>query len=76
MVHAETSTGVCQPMEGIGDLCRKHDCLLLLDTVIPGGVPLYIDDWKVDLAYSCSQKGLGCPPDSDPSRWGLAPRPK
>ena len=62
MVHAETSTGVCQPMEGIGDLCRQHDCLLLLDTVTSlGGVPLFLDDWKVDLAYSCSQKGLSCP---------------
>ncbi|MEL7225348.1 MAG: aminotransferase class V-fold PLP-dependent enzyme, partial [Cyanobacteria bacterium J06576_12] len=30
IVHAETSTGVCQPMEGIGDLCREFDCLLLL----------------------------------------------
>ena len=41
MVHAETSTGVCQPMEGIGDLCRQHDCLLLLDTVTSlGAVPL------------------------------------
>jgi alanine-glyoxylate transaminase/serine-glyoxylate transaminase/serine-pyruvate transaminase len=59
IVHAETSTGVCQPMDGVGDLCRKHDCLLLLDTVTSlGGVPLYIDEWKVDLAYSCSQKGL------------------
>ena len=44
IVHAETSTGVCQPMDGVGDLCRKHDCLLLLDTVTSlCGVPLYID---------------------------------
>ncbi|MAR51722.1 MAG: alanine--glyoxylate aminotransferase [Propionibacteriaceae bacterium] len=71
MVHAETSTGVCQPMEGIGDLCRKHDCLLLLDTVTSlGGVPLYLDDWKVDLAYSCSQKGLSCPPGLGPFTMG------
>ncbi len=67
IVHAETSTGVCQPMNGIGDLCRKHDCLLLLDTVTSlGGVPLYLDDWKIDLAYSCSQKGLSCPPGLGP----------
>jgi len=71
MVHAETSTGVCQPMEGIGDLCRKHDCLLLLDTVTSlGGVPLYLDEWKVDLAYSCSQKGLSCPPGLGPFTMG------
>jgi len=71
MVHAETSTGVCQPMEGIGDLCRKYDCLLLLDTVTSlGGVPLFLDAWKVDLAYSCSQKGLSCPPGLGPFSMG------
>ena len=71
MVHAETSTGICQPMEGIGDLCQEHDCLLLLDTVTSlGGVPLYLDAWKVDLAYSCSQKGLSCPPGLGPFTMG------
>ena len=71
MVHAETSTGVCQPMAGIGDLCRQHNCLLLLDTVTSlGAVPLYLDDWKVDLAYSCSQKGLSCPPGLGPFSMG------
>jgi len=71
MVHAETSTGVCQPMEGIGDLCRANDCLLLLDTVTSlGGVPLFLDEWKVDLAYSCSQKGLSCPPGLGPFTMG------
>ena len=54
-------------MNGIGDLCRKYDCLLLVDTVTSlGGVPLYIDEWKIDLAYSCSQKGLSCPPGLGP----------
>ena len=71
MVHAETSTGICQPMEGIGDLCRQYDCLLLLDTVTSlGGVPLHLDAWKVDLAYSCSQKGLSCPPGLGPFTMG------
>jgi alanine-glyoxylate transaminase / serine-glyoxylate transaminase / serine-pyruvate transaminase len=71
LVHAETSTGVCQPMEGICDLCRQHDCLLLLDTVTSlGAVPLHIDAWKVDLAYSCSQKGLSCPPGLGPFTMG------
>ena len=71
IVHAETSTGVCQPMEGIGDLCRRHDCLLLLDTVTSlGAAPLFLDEWKVDLAYSCSQKGLSCPPGLGPFTMG------
>jgi alanine-glyoxylate transaminase/serine-glyoxylate transaminase/serine-pyruvate transaminase len=71
LVHAETSTGILQPMEGIGELCRRYDCLLLLDTVTSlGGVPLFLDEWKVDLAYSCSQKGLSCPPGLGPFSMG------
>ena len=67
LVNAETSTGARQPLEGVGDLCREFDCLLLVDTVTSlGGVPLFLDEWKVDLAYSCSQKGLGCPPGASP----------
>lgn len=67
LVHAETSTGACQPLEGVAALCRDFDCLLLVDTVTSlGGVPLYLDAWEIDLAYSGTQKCLSCPP-------GLAP---
>lgn len=67
LVHAETSTGVRQPLEGVAELCHQHDCLLIVDTVTSmGGVPLHIDEWGIDLAYSCSQKGLGCPPGASP----------
>lgn len=67
LVHAETSTGALQPLEGVAELCRQYNCLLLVDTVTSmGGVPLYIDEWGIDLAYSCSQKGLGCPPGVSP----------
>ncbi|HEY9872653.1 MAG TPA: alanine--glyoxylate aminotransferase family protein [Candidatus Obscuribacterales bacterium] len=73
LVHAETSTGVRQPLEGVGELCREFDCLLLLDTVTSlGGVPIFLDEWGVDLAYSCSQKGLGCPPGASP--FTMSPR--
>jgi alanine-glyoxylate transaminase / serine-glyoxylate transaminase / serine-pyruvate transaminase len=73
LVHAETSTGCRQPIEGVGDLCREYDCLLLLDTVTSlGGVPIHLDDWGVDLAYSCSQKGLGCAPGASP--FTMSPR--
>jgi alanine-glyoxylate transaminase/serine-glyoxylate transaminase/serine-pyruvate transaminase len=73
LVHAETSTGACQPLEGVGELCREFDCLLLLDTVTSlGGVPLFLDAWGVDLAYSCSQKGLGCSPGASP--FTMSPR--
>lgn len=73
LVHAETSTGVRQPLEGVAELCQKYDCLLLVDTVTSmGGVPLYIDQWGIDLAYSCSQKGIGCPPGASP--FTMSPR--
>jgi alanine-glyoxylate transaminase/serine-glyoxylate transaminase/serine-pyruvate transaminase len=67
IVHAETSTGAWQPMEGLGALCREFDTLLLLDTVTSlGCVPVDLDGWGVDAAYSCSQKGLSCPPGLSP----------
>ncbi len=73
LVHAETSTGACQPLDGVGDLCREHDCLLLVDTVTSlGGVPLLLDEWQVDAAYSGSQKCLSCPPGISP--FTLGPR--
>ena len=67
IVHAETSTGVLQPLEGIGDVCRNNNCLFLVDAVTSlGALELLIDDWKIDIAYSCSQKGLSCPPGLSP----------
>lgn len=71
LVHAETSTGARQPLEGVGALCREFDCLLIVDTVTSlGGVPIFLDEWQVDLAYSCSQKGLSCPPGVSPFTMG------
>jgi alanine-glyoxylate transaminase/serine-glyoxylate transaminase/serine-pyruvate transaminase len=71
LVHGETSTGAMQPMEGIGKLCREFGSLLLLDTVTTlGGAPVLLDRWHVDMAYSCSQKCLGCPPGLGPLTLG------
>jgi alanine-glyoxylate transaminase / serine-glyoxylate transaminase / serine-pyruvate transaminase len=68
IVHAETSTGAWQPAEQLGALCREFDTLLVLDTVTSlGCVPVALDAWGVDAAYSCSQKGLGCPPGLSPA---------
>ena len=67
LVHAETSTGARQPLEGVAELCKEFNCLLLIDTVTSlGGVPLFLDEWGVDAAYSGTQKCISCPP-------GLAP---
>ncbi|HEX4109666.1 MAG TPA: alanine--glyoxylate aminotransferase family protein [Solirubrobacteraceae bacterium] len=67
VVHGETSTGVCQPLDGLAEACRAHDALLLLDCVTSlGGQPLALDQAGVDAAFSGTQKCLNCPP-------GLAP---
>jgi alanine-glyoxylate transaminase/serine-glyoxylate transaminase/serine-pyruvate transaminase len=71
LVHAETSTGARQPLEEVGELCREFDCLLLVDSVTSlGGVPLFLDRWGVDVAYSGSQKCLSCPPGIAPLTLG------
>ncbi|MEZ4517373.1 MAG: alanine--glyoxylate aminotransferase family protein [Chloroflexota bacterium] len=71
LVHAETSTGARQPLEGIAELCREHDCLLLVDTVTSlGGVPLAVDEWGIDVAYSGSQKCLSSPSGTAPLTFG------
>lgn len=67
IVHAETSTGAWQPIEELGKLCHEYDTLLVVDAVTSlGCVPLRVDDWEIDAVYSCSQKGLGCPPGLSP----------
>jgi alanine-glyoxylate transaminase / serine-glyoxylate transaminase / serine-pyruvate transaminase len=67
IVHAETSTGVHQPLEGLGAVCHANDCLLVVDAVTSlGCVPLHVDKWEIDAIYSCSQKGLSCPPGLSP----------
>ena len=71
LIHAETSTGARQPLEGVADLCREFNCLLLIDSVTSlGGVPLMLDEWGVDVAYSGSQKCLSCPPGIAPLTFG------
>ncbi len=67
IVHAETSTGVLQPMEDIARLTREHGAMLLLDTVSSlGGIEVKADEWGVAAAFSCSQKCVGCPPGLSP----------
>ena len=71
LIHAETATGALQPMDRIGKLCREFNCLLLLDTVTSlGGVPVTLDRWHVDVAYSGGQKCISCPPGIAPLSLG------
>ncbi len=67
VVHGEASTGVAQPLDGLGQACRDRDALLLLDCAASlGGQPLRMDEALVDVAFSVSHACLGAPP-------GLAP---
>ena len=67
IVHAETSTGVHQPVDRIGAAAHEHGALFLLDCVTSlGGAPVEIDGWGVDAAYSGTQKCLSCPPGLSP----------
>jgi len=67
IVHAETSTGVLQPIDQLGKLCHEFDALLVVDAVTSlGCVPVNVDEWEIDAIFSCSQKGLGCPPGLSP----------
>jgi alanine-glyoxylate transaminase/serine-glyoxylate transaminase/serine-pyruvate transaminase len=67
VVHAETSTGVMNPVAEIGALVKPTGALYLVDAVTSlGGIPVETDAWGIDVIYSGSQKCLSCPP-------GLAP---
>lgn len=68
IVHAETSTGVLQPLEELPAILKNYpDTLLLVDTVTSlGGHPVKVDEWGIDICYSGTQKCLSSPP-------GLAP---
>jgi alanine-glyoxylate transaminase/serine-glyoxylate transaminase/serine-pyruvate transaminase len=66
-VQAETSTGVYQPGKAICEAAHEVDALVIADCVTSlGGMPVLVDETGIDIAYSCSQKALSCPP-------GLAP---
>jgi alanine-glyoxylate transaminase/serine-glyoxylate transaminase/serine-pyruvate transaminase len=67
VVHGETSTGVAQPLDGLGEAIRMRDGLLLVDCVTSlAGHALALDEAGVDAAFSGTQKCLNVPP-------GLAP---
>ncbi|OFW54568.1 MAG: alanine--glyoxylate aminotransferase [Actinobacteria bacterium RBG_13_35_12] len=67
IVHAETSTGVCQPLEEISLLAKEAEALFVVDTVTSlGGIPVKVDEWQIDATYSGTQKCLSCPPGLSP----------
>jgi alanine-glyoxylate transaminase/serine-glyoxylate transaminase/serine-pyruvate transaminase len=67
VVHAEPSTGVEHPLAELGAALRDRDVLLMADCVTSlAGVPLDVGAWRVDFAYSCTQKCLAAPPGMSP----------
>jgi alanine-glyoxylate transaminase/serine-glyoxylate transaminase/serine-pyruvate transaminase len=66
-VHAETSTGVLNPIQELAQIAKEFNALFLVDAVTSlGGVDIQMDNWGIDVCYSGTQKCLACPP-------GLAP---
>jgi alanine-glyoxylate transaminase/serine-glyoxylate transaminase/serine-pyruvate transaminase len=67
VVHAETSTGVLQPLEGIGQVARDANALFVVDAVTSFcGCDLRVDEWGIDALYSGTQKCLSAPPGISP----------
>lgn len=67
VVHAETSTGVRNPVELIAPIVKSAGALLVVDAVTSlGGIPVTVDEWGADAVYSGTQKCLSCPPGLSP----------
>lgn len=66
-VQGDTSTTMCQPLEGLGALCHKYGALLYVDaTASMVGNPLEVDEWEIDIATAGLQKCFGGPSGSAP----------
>ncbi|XP_009995029.1 PREDICTED: serine--pyruvate aminotransferase [Chaetura pelagica] len=77
ITHGESSTGVLQPLEGLGQLCHRYGCLLLVDAVASlGGAPIFMDQQEIDVLYTGSQKVLNVPPGSAPISFSQRAREK
>ncbi|MBT3272708.1 MAG: alanine--glyoxylate aminotransferase family protein [Spirochaetales bacterium] len=62
-VHHDTGSGFLNPLDEIGDVCRRFDVPFLVDAVSSvGGVPFKMDEWGVDFCCTSVQKCLDCPP--------------
>jgi alanine-glyoxylate transaminase/serine-glyoxylate transaminase/serine-pyruvate transaminase len=71
IVHAETSTGAHQPLDGLADLVHSRGALLVVDAVTSlGGHDVRVSDWAIDAIYSGTQKCLSCPPGLAPVSFG------
>ena len=73
IVHAETSTGVCQGLEDIAAIAHEAGALFLVDMVTSlGGMEVAVDRTGIDAVYSGTQKCISCPPGLAPISFGAA----
>jgi alanine-glyoxylate transaminase / serine-glyoxylate transaminase / serine-pyruvate transaminase len=71
MVHAETSTGVLNPVEALCGVAHEHGAYTIVDAVTSlGGHPVDMSACGADVVYSCTQKCLGAPPGLAPIAFG------
>ncbi|KAL5015185.1 hypothetical protein ScPMuIL_009455 [Solemya velum] len=67
LAQGESSGSTSQPLEKMGQLCHKYNCLFIVDSVAAvGGVPLFMDEWEIDVVYTGAQKVLSAPPGVSP----------
>ena len=67
VVHAETSTGVMNPVREVAAEAHRCGATVVVDAVCSfAGAPLETDAWELDVVVAGTQKCLGCPS-------GLAP---
>ena len=72
-VHAETSSGALQNPLAITRPAHDADALVIADCVTSlGAIPIRVDESGIDMAFSCTQKGLSCPPGLSP--FTISPR--
>ena len=64
LTHSETSTGVINDLKTISSYIQKHNTALsIVDCVTSlGACNVPVDDWKLDVVASGSQKGYMIPP--------------
>jgi alanine-glyoxylate transaminase/serine-glyoxylate transaminase/serine-pyruvate transaminase len=69
-VHAETSTGVLNPIQEVAAIAHAQGALMLVDAVTSfGGHPIDVAGWGLDAVYSCTQKCIGAPSGMAPVAW-------
>ena len=67
LVHGEASTGVLQPLQAIADAAHANEALVVLDCVYSlAGIPISLDDWGIDAAFSGTEHCLSCSPGLSP----------